>query len=171
VQTFYTRGQFDPRSLTAGARGHAGRPRWTRSNLVSGLASATLARRPGRRPAHRRRRRGTRGRGRTQTRSGALRWFGRAAAETKWSPGRDAGDRRSSCKRQCSAGWLAGAETEGEKGPRGPEPHQEHAGDVGLAGEGLPAANSAAASADTCREGELGGGDCDRPGSLHLKRR
>jgi hypothetical protein len=35
-----------------------------------------------------------------------------------------------------------------------------------LAGDGLAATNSAAVSVDTCREGELGGGDCERPGSI-----
>jgi hypothetical protein len=47
------RGRFDPRSLTAGARGPHGRPRWL-------VANCPRPWRTGSRPAHRRRRQGTR---------------------------------------------------------------------------------------------------------------
>jgi hypothetical protein len=110
---FLYRGQLDQRPLTSGPEDPRRHPRWTRSTLVSEAGQGHVGQHAGRLTGDDRR--GTRRRGRTETRRGALRWFGRAAAETKWSPGHDAGDRRSSCKRQCSAGWLAGAETEGER--------------------------------------------------------
>jgi hypothetical protein len=71
--------------------------------------------------------------------------------------------------------WAPAADSGGGAGLRGEEgqgkdaeAHPEDAYRAGRGGGSRRTANRAAVSSDTCREGELGGGDCERLQSIPL---
>jgi hypothetical protein len=63
-------------------------------------------------------------------------------------------------------GRRSGARGRRGRGPAGPGAHQGHSGEVSLAGDGMAAANSAAASSDACGEMATGGDDSDHLGPI-----